>query len=287
MMHKTFNRPLFFLTLFLSASLPFSARAATLELENAGLPPATLWSVPAVLVEGEAGALHTIVYNANDGDLDGTMGFYDGSLLLGEKKFHVATNGVSDVSIIWAVTAGAHNLYAEIENATRTLPHKSPETISVTVSKTASIRPVVPKTILVKEALPENAKEVLGQVDETKGVIGSAVGAGIMDKAIAIFDSIDAKRGGFADRVKDKRDGVKDALNKATLEENHIIVDENPSGTKVKTNAFDRPLMSVEKFFLDIALFIIGTPIVFYGIIIALVIFIVKRIIRRAKRRQR
>lgn len=85
-------------------------------LDSSGLIPGVIWFSPNSFIEGDVIKIYTLVFNAMENNLSGTVQFYDKDTLLGERGFMVSSNKSKDLSLEWKATLGEHLFYAKIIN---------------------------------------------------------------------------------------------------------------------------------------------------------------------------
>lgn len=269
----------FFFLIFLSCIAPGILFAAPL-VDNGGIIPGSLWFVPSVLVEGQNTEIHTAIYNGDTGDIVGTIQFYDGAYVLGERAF-TAPKGLVDVFINWKVTAGAHSIHAKVIEATRVLSNNSREAISFPAEETITLTPTVSKTIPVTENLPQTANDVLGTVTQTQNAIENILPPTVVETAKSVAVSADAVRQSIANTVNDEYTRVSTSLKKEELAAISPTTSEKPSADSLVQNPLKRPITYIYDFLLAVCSFIVSNPIVFYLVLIFLLYYLGRFFISR------
>lgn len=257
---KKLGLVLFFL-LFL---LPINNLKA--QTSNVGFVPSNIWYSKDPFEEGDKIKIYTLVFNPDTRELSGTVIFFDGKVLLGTKKFTTPAKSAEDISIDWTVTAGSHDIFAKMENAKFLISKGNYEEIYVAENQTEQSKRNVVKKITTKEVeqttdLSKNT-DPLTQIDnfineKTPPAVGKTI------DTTANF--LEKTRTNVKENVVNKENETKEEIK--TLNENK----QPETSSKVI-----KPLKYVKLFLLTLASFIFSNKIVFYGLLLLILFFILR-----------
>ena len=144
----------------------FSAHA----LADTGFVNDPIWLSPAAPKNGQTVKLTALFHNGEAQSLSGTVLFYDGDTLMGQKKLVIASDGVGVATTSFTINAGTHSFSASMSSVSEvstngtatpyTLPIQTVHLSAVTVSA-ASVASTNPST-----SLDIPSAEILAQVND-------------------------------------------------------------------------------------------------------------------------
>ncbi len=250
--------------------------SAITVVQNGGIIPSTIWYSKEPLVEGDVVKIHTIVYDNESQTLYGTVVFMDGEVLLGKKDFKAEPGTVSDISIVWQVTSGNHNISASIQNAHIIDKAGKSETITITKNETPESKQFIEHKVVFRptDDTTKTVDTVFDQVGKVEKTASDIIPAPVKEIASSVFGGVENWRDANSKSTDTKIGELKNSLTILPSKD----APKNTLPTKQKFG--DRPLDYLKMFALQAWAFLVGSKIVFYGLS-ALVLFLVLRFIWR------
>jgi hypothetical protein len=236
------------------------------QTANTGFVQANLWYSKDPFEEGDRIKIYTLIFNPDTKQLSGTVNFFDNTTLLGKKDFSVAGGATNAISIGWTVTAGDHNIFGEIQNPRFLLSNGNYQTISLTENQTQKSSRTVSKKITSGQT---NTSTIPTSISDVTKIIENNVPNSVTQPIISATDKLEEIRNNISNASDNKQKEIK----------NDIKTLENPKSTSKDSptqSTFLKPFKYVELFFLSIFSYIINNKILFYGIIIVVVFFILR-----------
>lgn len=287
----TFKKISVFLLLILSL-IPTSLIFA--QSSNVGFIPANIWYSKDPFEEGDKVKIYTLVFNPDDRELSGTVVFFDNSTFLGKKDFKASPKSVKDIYIDWTVNAGNHTIFAKIENAKFLISKDKYEEVYVAENKTAESKINVAKKIIAD--LPEKVIDSVSNSAPVTGIqktIGDNTPAFVTNTINSTTNFLEDIRESSKNSLENKKESVQkeiDVLDKmkidkeAKFNEDGTIkkgetVKEAVKSTETKNLAL-KPFKQAEYFVLTIIAFIFKNKVIFYGLIVLIIFWILRFIWR-------
>ena len=247
------------------------------QTTNAGFVPGNIWYSEDPFFEGDKIKIYTLIFNPDTRKFSGTVDFFDNSTLLGTKDFKVGATSTEDIYINWTVTAGNHQIYGEIQNAKFLTANGTYLDANLSDNQTSkSSQTVTPKVV---------AQNITNSINSVDGVLNSAINSiqniggttknvvpnGISQVLNTTTNSIDdfiVKASATINNTQNQTQKNLDALNNA----------KSTLTNTINTNDFQRPFDYLALFLLTILSFILKYKLLFYGIIIVIVLWILRYI---------
>jgi hypothetical protein len=260
------------------------------QSSNVGFIPANIWYSKDPFEEGDKIKIYTLVFNPDARELSGTVVFFDNSTFLGKKDFKASPKSVKDIYIDWTVNAGDHTIFAKIENAKFLISKDKYEEVYVAENKTQESKRDVAKKIIAD--LPE---KIINSVSNTAPVTG--IKKTIKDNTPAFVTNTINSTTNFLEDIREssknslenKKESVQkeiDILNKIKINKEAKIADDGTikKGETVKEavkstetkNLAIKPFKQAEYFILTTLAFIFKNKIIFYGLIILIIFWILR-----------
>lgn len=263
--------------------LPFCVFA---ETTNSGFIPGQIWYSKATLTEGDTVNIHTAVWNGEKSSVSAKVEFYDKNIILGSRDVVLATLELKDVSVPWKITSGDHTISAKITSSTATVSGKK-ENVVLSRVTTTSDKQFVPVLVKDSNGTPVANTDVLkNQLENVSSKITDILPEKVNTSLSNSFVSIEDFRNNTLDTITEARDVTKKELD---------LMDNSPSSVKgavekVVTNSdiqsgTKKPINYVKLFFLEVLAFIFSNKIVFYGVTILIVFFVLRFIYRKIRNR--
>lgn len=245
---------------------------------NSGFIPGQIWYSQETLTEGDTVNIHTAVWNGEKNSLSIKVGFYDKSVLLGNRDIVLAPLELKDVYISWKVTAGDHVISAKITSSTSTISGKSESVVldhSITQSDKQTVSVAIKNDQGVSVSAGEDALQT--QIDKTTREIDSIVPEQIRTPISNALTTIDSLR----DKTSTEINTTKDETQK---EVNAFKSESNIGQTTIqKTNIEDatkKPIAYIKLFLFSVLSFIFNNKIVFYSLLLIVAFYIIRFIFR-------
>ncbi len=263
----------FFILLLAPLSFIYSASTST-STSTSGFIPGQIWYSNSNLVVGETVNIYTAVWNGNNETISAKVEFYDKNVVLGSRDITVSPNELKEVSVSWKITAGDHLISAKIISSTQTISGKK-ENITLSNSTTSSDKKFV--SVNNNNSNPNSNDDVNGS---------------------KIDDFFPEQADSF---ISDNLSGIEkfriEMLNKTTILKNKTKNDIAVMESQVKTvaeslnekknieDAVKQPIAHIKLILLSIIVFILATKIVFYGLLVVVIFYILRAIYRKIKNR--
>jgi len=273
----------YFLSLLIIFSIFFSLPVYAEVSAVSGFIPGQIWYSKDKLIEGDTVNIHTAVWNGESNSLSVKVEFYDKNVVLGDRDVVLNALELKDVYIPWKVTSGDHVLSAKIISSAVTVSSKK-EKVILTRIATSNDKQFV--SVVVKNNLGESVSEtdlLKNQINKTSAEINSIVPEKVSTSISDGFTVLD----NFRDKTFTQVTAVKDE----TQKEINLIKSEEKTVAKTldeKSNIEDavkKPIAYIKLFLFTFLSFIFGNKIVFYGILVIVVFFILRFIYRKIRNR--
>lgn len=278
-------KKIFFVFLFVFIFLaPTSVLFATSNQSTTGFVSGNIWYSQAKLTEGDDVKIYTGFWNGESSAVSIKVSFFDGETLLGERAVQVPALTLKEISIPWKVTVGDHEIRAIITKATSNAGGTN-ESIALSTSEVKSGSMFIPKKIGA-----EIGEEKLGELGEK---VIDVLPENVSEPITKSINDIDLFRQKTEMSIED---GIQDAKNKIKeIDEAPKNTDTNDTkSTDSKTinqskkdslDSTEKPIAYIQLFLLSIASFIFSHSLVFYGLIILIIFFIIRFIYRKIRGR--
>ena len=240
---------------------------------TAGFVPGNIWYSKDPFEEGDKIKIYTVLFNSDQREFSGTVVFFDKTVFLGKKDFTVGARTVKDVSIDWTVRAGDHLIFAKIENAKFLISAGKYEEVYLFGNQTEESKRAVSKKIIPKTSPSENLMEnsvnnILNTGSKSVENIGKLVEektpAIIAQPIIASIDGLENFRESIGNSSKNNKEEIKKELQAVKSAQA-----ENPS-------KLSKPFQYVKLFFLSLLSFVFNNKLIFYGLFLLIVFFILR-----------
>ncbi len=268
-MEENWNNIIF--NIFFDADKKISAQTT-----NAGFVPENIWYSKDPFAEGDKIKIYTLIFNPDTRKFSGTVDFFDNSTLLGTKDFNVAGTSTEDIYISWTVTAGNHQIYGEIQNAKFLTANGTYVTASITDNKTSTSSRTVTNKIISQEinngvnTLGQSYNNAVNSIQNIGNTAKNALPQSISQTVSAATDTLDGWRANIGVSLGQAKAKTQTAINK---------LDQNEASTIKMNNVNDvtqKPFEYVALFFFTALSYIFQYKILFYGILIIIVFFIIR-----------
>lgn len=272
--------------LFLLIILPAVCWAFSVNAEvsnNSGFIPGQIWYSKETLTEEETVNIHTAVWNGEKNSLSTKVEFYDKNVILGSRDVIIAPLELKDVYIPWKITSGDHVISAKIISSTLTISDKKEKVVldRIATSNDRQFVSVVVKNEAGKIVSGDNLLQT--QIDKTSSKINSIVPEKVRTSISNIFTLVD----NFRDKIFTKVTIIKDKTQKEIdlLKNKDKTVEETLTGKSNIEDATNGQITHIKLFLLSVLVFIFGNKIVFYGLLILIVFYILRGIYRTIRNR--
>ena len=264
---------------------------------NAGFVSSDIWYSQDPFTEGQEIKIYTLIFNPEETNFKGTIAFFDDVTLIGKKDFSIEAKTAEDISVDWLVTPGTHKIFARIEEPRFKQSDGTYQEIYLENDETTrSVRTAKKK---VEEQASENSEEsseekevgAIGQATEKAGEKFVQLVDKLPDPIEKPIDNSVLKLESFREsnltKTQAKKETIRSQIDQlkeseqTESDENPEVVelqDDTDSTTKENTEqgALKKPLKYVELFFFTLFSFILANKIVFYLVLLALVIALIR-----------
>ncbi len=283
--------------------------AAEESVKNVGFLPSNIWYSKDPFFAGDKIRVYTAIFNGSDGDLEGSVEFYDNGSPIGKSGFSLAGGGrLRDVWIDWTATNGNHVISAKIINPKISAPGEEPRLIIVANAETGTNERVVDFDInkngvadgkeIVKNAIMTGESVVLSKIDGVTQKINEIVPIKpVIETVKTGIENVDQFRGEQEKKVSSAVINVKKELESLNAEDSPktgSVTKEKPVGAIKDKNVKDggagfslgkvsaeKPFKYVYLFFLSVLEYILKIKLLFYGLILSAAFFIGRFVYRK------
>lgn len=244
---------------------------------NAGFVRGNIWYSKDSLEEGDKVKIYTAIFNPDSRELSGAVTFLDNTIFLGKKNFVVGTKGVKDVSIDWTATVGTHTIFGRIDGAKFLVSAGKYEEADLTENETEKSSRTVSKKITsktteeIKSGL--SISDIASSIENTEKFVEEKTPDYVIKPVVSTLNAVENFRQDTATLSNNKNEEIKNEIK---------TLDNKKTGTTIKTqtNRFLKPFKYVELFFLYLISFIFNNKFIFYGVLVLVVFFILRYILR-------
>lgn len=254
------------------------------QVTNSGFVSGNIWYSRDPFKEGDKIRIYTIIFNPDDRQLSGSVFFFDKTTFLGNKAFTIPGNSLKDISIEWTATAGNHTIFGQIQNAKYLNSDSTYENANLAEVKTAESSRTVAKTTTNKSS-STNEEDTSTAInissfikDNTPEVVSTTIDS--TTNAIENFrqdtaTNIDTKK----EEIQKEIDSLK-GIKQLQKSKDNIEKDTTVSSSK-SNNVFIKPFKYTELFALSLFSTIFNNRYIFYGLIVLVLFFVFRYIIRK------
>ena len=238
---------------------------------NIGFVSGNIWYSQDPFEEGDKIKIYTFIFNPDNRELFGTVIFFDKTILLGKKDFTIPAKTANDISIDWTVTVGDHIIFAKIENAKFLVSKGKYEEVYLAENETEKSSRTVSKKITSKsENSNINSETTAGTtVSDIKKIIEEKTPTFIAEPIVSTVSTLEEFRINTNIASDNKKEEIKNEI-KA------LDAPQNASKENVKANPLLKPFKYVEVFLLSVFSFILNNTILFYGLLVIIIFFILR-----------
>lgn len=273
----------YFLFLFIVFSILFTQVSYAENISVSGFTPGQIWYSKEPLVEGETVNIHTSIWNGEENSLSVKVEFYDKNVILGSRDIIVKSSELKDVYVPWKITSGDHTISAKIVSSLEVISSDKKEDISLTRSSTSDYKQSVSTTVKnEKGETVDITDSIKTKIDDVTSSVTSLIPEDINNSVSDKFNSIEDLRSDTSiklDTAKDEAQKELDSIKEVNKENNN---------TNTKSSIEDvteKPLAYVKFFLFSILAFIFSNKIVFYGLAVFIVFYIIRLIYRKIRNR--
>jgi hypothetical protein len=268
-----------FFILFLTP-LTFTYGAETI---NSGFIPGQIWYSSEELIEGQTVNIHTAIWNGDKNSLTAKVEFYDKNVILGSREITVNSLELKNVSVPWKITSGDHVISAKVASSSSLISGKK-EIINLKQGETEAD----------KQSIPVFARDEKGNIISSNGIVkdqlnktSSKIGSILPDKVNNNISNIFAKIEKFRQTSSlGLTESKKDAQKEIDLMKSENK--DNVENIKQKENIEDgikKPISYIKLVLLTILVLIFASQIIFYGLLVLIIFFILRFIYRKIRNR--
>jgi len=271
---------LFFL-IILSVILAFPVYAETLV--NSGFIPGQIWYSKAALVDGDTINIHTAIWNGEKDSISAKVEFYDKNVILGSRDVILLASELKDVFVPCKITAGDHVISAKIISSLATVSGVKEKIVlnRTTTSEDRQFVSVVAKNQAGETVSPD--KELQTQIDKTSSEINSIVPKNVSTSVTNGFSVVDDFRDKTFTQVTAIKNDTQNKIDQINSEKEKVT--ETPKENVSLSSATEKPIAYIKLFLFSLFAFVLGSKIIFYGLVILIVFLIIRFIYRMIRNR--
>lgn len=285
----------YFLFSLLAFSLLVHMAYADTPSSTSGIIPGQIWYSEDQILEGDIVKIYTAVWNSTKAPLSVKVEFYDKNVILGTRDLIVPSEKLVDVSVNWKVTLGDHVISAKIISSNLTTGKKDAVVLSSVSTKEDKkfIAKVIKNADGTITTIPDDSQSAVNNIGSQ---ISDILPTSISTPVTNVFDAVDTTRLNVLNGVNISKSLTQkkiDSYNPPVVEQNPDtnINDKLPT-TKPETvqdpavtpqSSTDKPIAYLKLFFLSVLAFILGSKLVFYGLLLAMIFFLIRFIYRKIK----
>jgi len=264
----------YFISLFVFLSIVFAIPVYAEVSAGSGFIPGQIWYSEESLIEGNTVNIHTAVWNGEKSSLSAKVEFYDKNVILGSRDIVLSALELKDVYIPWKITAGDHSISAKIISSKAIISGKE-EAVSLRHSSTSSNKQSVAVVIKNEKGEKVDTTEPLNNFIEKAGTgISEIVPDNVSTSVSSGFTVVDNFREETSVKVDSTKDKTKEEINQIKADEAKGFL----SGEEKNKNedVVKKPITYIKLFLFTALSFIFGNKIVFYGLLILIVFYILR-----------
>ena len=250
---------------------------------NSGFISGQIWYSKDILKEGETVNIHTAVWNGEKDQLSVKVEFYDKNVILGVRDITINSLELKDVYVPWKITSGDHTISAKIIYSITTVSGEKKNIVLVR-NETSDDKKFIPAEIKKEtnasvgseNKLEEKALKVGSQISD---ILPENVNSSIENN----FNKLEVLR---EETLKDVV-----AIKDKAQEDVNLIKGNNPSAVEILNEKKDveyivkKPIAYIKLFLFSILSFIFDNKIIFYGLLIIIIFYLLRYTYRKIRNR--
>ncbi|ETB63680.1 TPA: hypothetical protein DIC38_03210 [Candidatus Nomurabacteria bacterium] len=259
----------FFIYFIIISSIFTSNLAFGAVNESTGLITKSVWFSNESFKDGDDIKIYTAIWNGESSKIFVKVEFYDKSVVLGNREIEVLPEEIKEVSIPFNVKNGDHSIYAKIVSSQILNSKGIKEKISLPISKTEW------NNITVSFGVEDEATgEVKTSQDFIKDELYKANKSFINIIPESIRTPISNSLNNIENIRKEKLEEV--SISKEKAKENVLKLENSEIG-----EGTEKPIALLRHIFLSALEFILNNKIIFYGLIIFIVFYLIRLIFKK------
>ncbi len=265
---------LFILVLSFIISTPF----AFAEVNN-GFILDQIWYSSNSPKEGDTINIYSAVWNGSDNSLSVKVEFYDKNVVLGTRDFVVPSKKLQEASVSWKVTGGDHSISAKIISAVISNSNGKKEPITFDDNTTKIDKKFIPIVVKKEEGQDSTSSDLVkDELEKVGGKIEEILPESVNKKVSTGVSSVETFRGETLSKIIESKNETEQKIKGLKDPQIGAYSDDTESAT-------ERPIAQVKLFFLKVLKVIFSNTIIFYGLIILFVLYIIRGIYRKIRNR--
>lgn len=249
---------------FIFTALIFNPAFAEIS-GNTGFIPGQIWYSKDTLVLGETVNIHTAVWNGGNTEIAFKVEFYDKNVILGTRDVSVSPMALKDVSVPWKITAGDHVISAKIISS---IVSGKQQKISLDLSSTSNDKRFISISAKGETTTETKVNEIIPDK------VSSSVSTG--------FNSVEDVRVDILLKVEEVKAEAKKEIEQIKKEEQQKSPISTNKGQSIE-DATHKPITYIKLFMFSLFSFILSNKIVFYGLSILILFYIIRGIYRKVR----
>ncbi|MCX6753320.1 MAG: hypothetical protein NTW62_03200 [Candidatus Nomurabacteria bacterium] len=262
---------------------------------NAGFIPSNIWYSKDPFEEGDNIKIYTLVFNSDSRQLSGSVLFFDNDVLLGKRNFTAGSSQVSQVGLPWQVTVGDHTIFAKIESTryltsngtyvdvylpdnqsdtSKRTVNKKIDTVANTDTNTTTNNPIKDSSNSLVNTIDDKTTSVANTIKDNAPTFISKPVAYVVDGVESFRQSVENKTTSFKDKIKSNIQTIKDNIKNGAS-----------NASEKGKSKLSKPFEYIKLFFAAILSAIFDFKIIFYGLSVLVIFFVLRYIWRKWKNR--
>lgn len=258
----------YLISLFIILSAILISPVDVWATDNSGFIPGQIWYSKETLIEGETVNIHTAVWNGEKNSVSIKVEFYDKNIILGSRDVVLAPLELKDVYISWKITAGDHIISAKIVSSVSIISGKQ-EKIVLDRIATSNDKQFVSVTV-------KNNQGVL--IGKTGSEISDIIPENIKTSVTENFNLVDDFRNETLSKVILAKEEAQKEVNLIKSDNKTTI--QNLAEKSSIEGATKKPIAYIKLFLFSVLSFIFSNKIIFYGLLVLIAFYILRKIYR-------
>lgn len=248
------------------------------EVNKTGFIPGQIWYSKENPTEGDTIKIYTVIWNSNNSPLSTKVEFYDKNVILGSRDLVVQPEQVKEVYVNWKVTSGDHVISAQITSSTLSSNGKK-ENVVISNSSTSLDRKFIPA--VVKNASGDTVTSsdmVKNEFTEATSKINNVIPEPVSSR----LNQLESVRNDTYSLVVQGTNNAKKEIK--LLSDLEISKDQNDKAPQ-SIDPVHKPITYIKLYLLTFIGFILGNKILFYGVILLIIFYILRSIYFKIRNR--
>lgn len=260
----------FVFIIIFSFSFSFNFSEARVN-DNTGFVSDRVWYSKEPLIDGEVVNINTAIWNGEEFAISLTVEFYDKKIILGKRDVVIEARELKNVFIPWKVTAGDHLISAKIINSFSIVSNEKTKILLKENTTTPDKKNVSVKISNSQRASAGDSSVVKDEIEKASVGLSNILPENFKKSVVNIFHKVDNFR-------LDKHEKINEIKNEIKQKIDQRDVSTNDQETKKQS---DLIILYIKYYLLLILSLILASQLIFYGLIVLIIFYILKSIFSR------